>query len=316
MPEETQLATISEVEETTQSTTSTTDYPFTLSVVMPAYNEGASVAGIVAAVRTQLPTAEILVVDDHSSDNTADQAAQAGAQVIRRPMNRGNGAAVKTGIRAATGDVVLLMDADGQMDPDYIPVILDQMVLGFDMVVGTRTATTQGDTQVRRLGNRALDALGSYLVEAPVSDLTSGFRAMRRSVILEFLHLLPNRYSYPTTSTLALMQAGYTVGFIPVVSRPRQSGRSGQKLLRNGFKFGLIILRMISLFAPMRVYLPVALLTFGLGLLSFLISFFLTDPLRFRIPNSAVTLFVGSLIIFLFGLLAEQLAALNRRNPD
>lgn len=292
------------------------DWPFTVSVVMPAYNEGRGIGKLLAAVSQQLPDAEILVVDDCSEDDTAAQAAAAGAHVVRHPINRGNGAAVKTGIRYATGDVVLLMDADGQMDPQYIPAILNKMAEGFDMVVGTRSQNTQGDTFSRRLGNRMLDSLGSYLVETSVRDLTSGYRAMRRDVILEFVHLLPNRYSYPTTSTLALTQAGYQVAFVPIVSQQRRSGKSRQKLLRNGMKFGLIILRMISLFAPLRVYFPVSLSMHALAVLSFLISYFATDPGRFFIPNSAVALFVGGIVVFMFGLLAEQLSALRRRKPD
>ncbi len=292
-------------------------YPFTVSVILPAYNEGHSVAGTLDAVRQQLPDAELLVVDDCSHDETAAQAAQAGARVVRHPMNRGNGAAVKTGIRHAQGDVILLMDADGQMDPQYIPRILGKMAEGFDMVVGARTPETQGDTYFRRMGNRGLDKLGSYLVEAPVRDLTSGYRAMRREVILEFIHLLPNRYSYPTTSTLALLQAGYSVTFVPIVGQRRQGGVSGQKLLRNGIKFGLIILRMISLFAPLRVYFPVAVGMHVLMLLSFLISYLITDPERgLYIPNSAAALFVGGIVVFMFGLLAEQISALRRRTPD
>jgi glycosyltransferase involved in cell wall biosynthesis len=286
-------------------------YPFTVTVVMPAYNEGHGVARTIAAVRAYLPDAELLVVDDYSRDDTAAQAETAGARVVQHPINRGNGAAVKTGIRNASGEVVLLMDADGQMDPAAIPAILGKLAEGYDMVVGARSPHTQGDTLVRRIGNRNLDRLGSYLVEARVHDLTSGYRAMRRDVIREFLYLLPNRYSYPTTSTLALTQAGYSVGYVPIEGQKRQGGKSGQQLFRNGIKFGLIILRMISLFAPLRVYFPVALLMELLALLSFLISFFFTDVARFHIPNSAVGLFVGGIIIFMFGLLAEQISALR-----
>jgi hypothetical protein len=207
------------------------------------------------------------------------------------------------------------MDADGQMDPRFIPDLLAGIAAGYDMVVGARTRETQGDSFVRRWGNRALDMLGSYLVETEVRDLTSGYRAIRREVIMEFINLLPNRYSYPTTSTLALLKAGYNVGYVPVTAQRRQGGRSGQKLLRNGIRFGLIILRIVSLFAPLRVYLPVALLMQVLALMSFLISFFITDPFRFHIPNSAVGLFVGSIIIFMFGLNAEQVAALRFQRP-
>lgn len=292
-------------------------YPFTVSVVIPAYNEAHGIARVLAAVRTYLPDAELLVIDDASSDETTARAQAAGARVLRHPLNKGNGAAVKTGIRNATGEVILLMDADGQMDPAYIPLLLGKLDDGYDMVVGARTPETQGDSLARRLGNAALDRLGSYLVEMPVHDLTSGYRAMRRAVILEFVHLLPNRYSYPTTSTLALAQAGYSVGFVPITGQRRQGGQSRQKLFRNGVKFGLIILRMISLFAPLRVYFPVALALHGLALLSFLISFFITDPERgLYIPNSAVGLFVGGIIVFMFGLLAEQIAALRLRSMD
>jgi len=293
----------------------TPEYPFTVSVVIPAYNEAHGIAQVVERIRTVLPHAEIVVVDDCSQDETARVAQAAGARVIRHPINRGNGAAVKTGIRRAHGEVVLLMDADGQMDPRFIPDLLAGIAAGYDMVVGARTRETQGDSLVRRWGNRALDMLGSYLVETEVRDLTSGYRAIRREVIMEFINLLPNRYSYPTTSTLALLKAGYNVGYVPVTGQRRQGGRSGQKLLRNGIRFGLIILRIVSLFAPLRVYLPVALLMQVLALMSFLISFFITDPFRFHIPNSAVGLFVGSIIIFMFGLNAEQVAALRFQRP-
>ena len=148
--------------------------------------------------------------------------------------------------RRASGEVVLLMDADGQMDPRYVPEILGGVAAGFDMVVGARTRDTQGDTLARRLGNRALDGLGAYLVESEVRDLTSGYRAMRREVIMEFIHLLPNRYSYPTTSTLALLKGGYSVGYVTIEGQRRQGGQSGQKLLKNGVKFGLIIMRIVS----------------------------------------------------------------------
>jgi glycosyltransferase involved in cell wall biosynthesis len=271
---------------------------------------------VLQRVRGYLPQAELLVVDDCSQDDTAAQAQAAGARVVRRPQNRGNGAAVKTGIRNASGDVVLLMDADGQMDPAYIPALLGKLATGYDMVVGVRSPDTQGDTAVRRRGNQLLDRVGSYLLDTPVYDLTSGYRAIRRAVIMEFIHLLPNRYSYPTTSTMALTQAGYCVGTVPIESQQRQGGRSRQQLVRNGIKFGLIILRMISLFAPLRVYLPIALGMHLLALLSFLVSYFITDQGRVFIPNSAMGLFVGGIVVFMFGLLAEQVAALRLKREE
>ncbi len=286
-------------------------YPFEVTVAIPAYNEGGSIAGVIESVRDYLPDAEYLVVDDSSSDDTAAAARAVGARVVCHPTNKGNGAAVKTALRNASGEVVLLMDADGQMDPVHIPALLGAVAEGYDMVVGARTRDTQGDSLARRLGNNALNRLGSYLVERPIPDLTSGYRAVRRAAILEFIHLLPNTYSYPTTSTLALIQAGYSVGFVSLPGQKRQGGHSKQKLFRNGVRFGLIILRMISLFAPLRVYFPVAILMHILALVSFLISFFFTDPLRLYIPNSALGLFIGGIIVFMFGLLAEQIAALR-----
>lgn len=293
-----------------------TTYPFSVTVVIPAFNEGHGIVQVLGRVREYLPKAELLVVDDASADDTAQQAAAAGARVVRHPVNTGNGAAIKTGIRHATGEVILMMDADGQMDPAYIPAILGKMTEGYAMVVGARTRATQGDTWARRMGNGLLDGLGGYLVEVPVRDLTSGFRAVRREVIMEFIHLLPNRYSYPTTSTLSLAKAGYSVGFVEIVGQRRQGGKSGQKLLRNGIRFTLIILRMISLFAPLRVYFPVSLGMESLALISFLISFFITDRFRFYIPNSALGLFVGGIVVFMFGLLAEQLAALRAQRQQ
>lgn len=290
-------------------------YPFTVTVVMPAYNEAHGIAAVVARVREALPEAEVLVVDDCSSDDTAERAAAAGARVERHPVNRGNGAAVKTGIRRASGEVVLLMDADGQMDPRYIPQILGMIADGYDMVVGARSRDTQGDSLARRLGNRALDLLGGYLVEAEVKDLTSGYRAMRRDVIMEFVHLLPNRYSYPTTSTLALLKAGYSVGYVPIEARRRQGGQSGQKLLKNGVRFGLIILRVVSLFAPLRVYFPIAVMMFLLSLLAYIASV-VVSGVWLKIPNATAALFVGGIIVFMFGLLAEQLAALRFQRRD
>lgn len=285
-------------------------YPFTISVVIPAFNEAHGIGMVIQRVRSILPEAEILVVDDASHDDTAAVALSAGARIERHPTNRGNGAAVKTGIRRATGEVVLLMDADGQMDPRYIPALLDGIVQGYDMVVGARTRDTQGDTWVRRLGNRALDALGAYLVEAEVRDLTSGYRAIRREVIMEFLHLLPNRYSYPTTITLSLLKAGYNVGFVTIEGRRRQGGRSGQKLLKNGVRFVLIMLRIVSLFAPLRVYFPIALGMFLLSLLAYIASV-AVNGVWLKIPNATAALFVGGIIVFMFGLLAEQIAALR-----
>ncbi|MGH8630695.1 MAG: glycosyltransferase family 2 protein, partial [Burkholderiales bacterium] len=222
-------------------------WPFSVSIVIPAYNEGCTIGRVVAAARQQCPQAEVVVVDDASADDTAMQAAAAGAQVIRRPYNIGNGAGVKTGIRAATHDVVLILDGDGQHDPADIPRLLAH-IGAYDMVIGERDSAGQQNA-LRWVGNSTLNRLGSYLVGVEMRDLTSGFRAMRRDVIGEFLHLLPNRFSWPTTSALAFAKAGYHVRFEPVTVYKRTAGESTQQLLRNGVKFVLIILRIATLFS-------------------------------------------------------------------
>lgn len=289
--------------------TSPTTWPFSISVVIPAHNETHTIATVVAGVRAVVPAAEIIVVDDYSRDDTADKAEGAGAKVIRRPHNVGNGAGVKTGVRAATGDVVVILDADGQHNPADMPTLL-QYIGPYDMVIGERTRSGQQNT-TRWLGNTLLNKLGSYLVEMDMRDLTSGFRVFKRSVMMDFIHLLPNKMSWPTTSALAFGKAGYHIRFEPIHVAPRVTGHSAQKLLRNGFRFTGIILRITTLFAPMRVFFPVAVTMFVLAVLSFVISYVYTDAGRLYIPNSAVMLFVGAIIVFMFGLLAEQIAGLR-----
>lgn len=276
---------------------------YRLSVIMPAYNEGASIAAVLAKVGAQLPDAELIVVDDGSADNTADLAAGAGATVIRQPYNKGNGAAVKAGIRAARGDVVLLLDADGQHDPADLPRVLEP-IGPYDLVVAARTRASNA-TWTRGWGNAVLNAFASYLTGMEVLDLTSGFRAMKRDRIMEFVHLLPNRYSYPTTSTMAFIKAGYSVKFVPIAAHQRIGGASGQKLLRNGIVFATIILRMMTLFSPLKVFSPLSAFLFVIGAAYGLY----TIVTEVHITNTTVLLTVTALMIFLQGLISEQIAA-------
>jgi len=288
-------------------------WPFSVSVVIPAMNEGATIGRVVRAVREHCPDAEVIVVDDASTDSTADEAAAAGARVIRRPYNIGNGAAVKTGVRAASGDVVVIADGDGQMDPADIPRLL-RHIGPYDMVIGARDRAGQ-QNMLRWLGNSALNRLGSYLVGFEMPDLTSGFRAMRRQVLLEFLHLLPNQFSWPTTSAMAFAKAGYHIRFEPIAMRRRQGGRSTQKLMRNGVKFGLIILRIVTLFNPLRVFFPIFVLLEALALTAYFWSIANGDR-WLHIPPSTSMFFIGGIIIFLFGLISEQIASLRIRGPE
>ncbi len=274
-------------------------------MIIPAYNEGESISYVLGKIRQLKPAAEVVVVDDGSTDNTAQAALALGARVVRHPYNKGNGAAVKSGLRAAGGEVVLLIDADGQHQPEDIERVLAG-IGEYDLVVGARTlGAARG--RVRDLGNGFFNRLASYLVGHPIPDLTSGFRAMRRPLIMEFIHLLPNGYSYPSTSTLAFIKAGYNVQFVPIRAK-KASGKSQIKIVKDGTKFVVIILRIVTLFSPMKVFLPISAVLFGIGLLYGLGNVAFVGR---RFPNVAVILIMTSVFIFLFGLISEQIAAMR-----
>ncbi len=275
-----------------------------VSIVIPAFNEAGTIGGVVSQLRDIGPWHEIIVVDDGSTDETESNGAAAGARVIRHPYNKGNGAAVKTGIRSASGEFVLIVDGDGQHRPDDARRIVGR--LGeFDLVIGARSASTQA-TQTRRYGNGALNRLAGYLTGRDIPDLTSGFRAARRTHLREFLHLLPNGFSTPTTTTLAFIKAGYNVVFEPVEAQLRV-GESKIRLASDGVKFLVIIFRIVTLFSPLRVFLPLSALSFLLGT-----GYALwTIASQSKIPNGAVLLIMFSVIVFLVGLVSEQIAALR-----
>jgi glycosyltransferase involved in cell wall biosynthesis len=278
--------------------------PASTSIVIPAFNEGPVVATVVAELRRASAWHEIIVVDDGSTDGTGDHAQAAGARVVRHPYNKGNGASVKTGIRAATGEFVLILDGDGQHKPEDACRLVSQ--LGeYDLVVGARAPETQA-SGARRLGNGLLNRLASHLAGRPIPDLTSGFRTARREYLREFLYLLPNGFSSPTTITLSFIRAGYNVRFEPVEARQR-SGASKIRLARDGVKFFLILLRVITIFSPLRIFLPVSGASFlvGVGYAAWNLA---ADH---RIPNGAVLLLMFSVIVFLVGLVSEQISALR-----
>ncbi|MEZ5319380.1 MAG: glycosyltransferase family 2 protein [Vicinamibacterales bacterium] len=278
--------------------------PSAVSVVIPACNEAAAIAGVVEGLRAAGPWAEILVVDDGSDDETGARASAAGARVIRHPYRKGNGAAVKTGIRAATGEFILIIDGDGQHQPSDALRLVSR--LGeYDLVVGARTSATQAGS-TRRLGNAALNRLASYLTEREIPDLTSGFRAARRACLVEFVHLLPNGFSTPTTTTMAFLRAGYNVTFESIEAKARQ-GTSKIRLSRDGPKFLLIMLRVMTIFSPLRVFVPIAATSFVAGLAYGA----WTVAVDGKIPNGAVLLLMFGVIVFLVGLVSEQIAALR-----
>jgi glycosyltransferase involved in cell wall biosynthesis len=278
--------------------------PASTSVVIPAFDEGAVIADVVAALHRIAAWREILVVDDGSGDDTSERAREAGATVVRHPYNKGNGAAVKTGIRRATGEFVLIVDGDGQHQPEDAVRIVER--LGeYDLVVGAREPATQA-SGVRRAGNAMLNRLAGYLTGRPIPDLTSGLRGARRECLREFLHLLPNGFSTPTTTTLAFMRGGYNVAFEPIAARKRV-GRSKIHLGRDGVRFLLILLRVITIFSPFRVFLPISAATFALGLAYGI----WTVVAQGKIPNGAVLLLMFSVVVFLVGLVSEQVSALR-----
>jgi glycosyltransferase involved in cell wall biosynthesis len=278
--------------------------PAAVSVVIPAYNEGAVIAQLVSALAAAGPWHEIIVVDDGSKDDTGARACAAGAIVVRHPYNKGNGAAVKSGIRRATGEHVLIVDGDGQHSPEDARRLVSR--LGeYDLVIGARSTSTQA-THARRFGNTALNRLAGYLTGREIPDLTSGFRGARRDCLREFLHLLPNGFSTPTTTTLAFIKAGYNVAFEPIEARQRV-GHSKIRFARDGVRFFMIILKIVTLFSPLRVFLPISVAAFVLGATYAA----WTIATQSHVTNSSVLLIMLAVIVFLVGLVSEQISALR-----
>ncbi len=277
----------------------------TVSVIIPAYNEGESIGGIVAGVRAAGPDFQILVIDDGSADNTADVARAAGARVYSHPYNIGNGAAVKSGIREATGDILVFMDGDGQHDPADIPRLLEHLPQ-YDLVVGARAFNDQASLG-RAFGNAAYNRFASYVAKFPIRDLTSGLRAIKAPAARSLLYLLPNTYSYPTTMTLTVLRTGQSLRYVPIRSGKRLKGKSHISLFKDGVRFFMIITRICTLFSPMRVFLPISFTMFMLGMLWYLFTF-ITEG---RFTNMSALLLNSSVIVFLMGMISEQISQMR-----
>jgi glycosyltransferase involved in cell wall biosynthesis len=281
-----------------------------LSVVIPAKNEAAALPGVLARVRAVLPDAEIVLVDDGSTDDTAAVASAAGARVVSHRYSMGNGAAIKSGARAATGEVLVFMDADGQHPPEAIPRLLQGLSEGFDMVVGARDRAGQASAG-RSLANRFYNALASWMVDHRIADLTSGFRAVRANRFREFLHLLPNGFSYPTTITMAFFRSAYAVGYV-AVDVAQRIGKSHIRPLRDGVRFVIIILRIATLYAPLKLFLPVACSFALLGIGNYAYTFATTG----RFTNMSALMLSAAVIVFLIGLISDQITSLTYRPRD
>jgi len=276
-----------------------------LSIVIPAKNESAAIGNVVRTAKSEYPDAEIIVVDDGSTDATARTAEEAGAMVIRHPESLGNGAAVKSGARAARGEILALMDGDGQHDPREIGRLLEKLDQGYEMAVGARDSGSHASIG-RLFGNKLYNGLASQLSGRRITDLTSGFRLVRTNLFKKFLYLLPNGFSYPTTITMAFLRAGYSVCFEPITVGAR-TGKSHIRPIRDGVRFFAIIFKIATLYAPLKIFLPISGLFFATGLGYYAYTYF-TDG---RFTNMSLLVFSASVIIFLIGLISEQITALT-----
>jgi len=277
-----------------------------LSILIPAKNEVQGLSLIVPKIRELYPDAEIIVVDDASTDNTRCVATSFGAKVISHPYSKGNGAAIKSGLRVAKGDVLVCMDADGQHLPKDIQKLLDKLDAGFDMVVGSRSRKGQASIQ-RGIANRFYNWFASWMVGHKVEDLTSGFRATRVKKFREFLTLLPNKFSYPTTITMSFFRAGYSVGYVSIDVQQRLVGtQSHVRIWQDGIRFLLIIFKIGTLFSPLKLFFPISLSFFATAVGYYVFTFLTTG----RFTNMSALLFTTAVLIFLMGLISEQITSL------
>lgn len=281
-----------------------------VSVVIPARNEAAGLRSILPRIVELLEHAEVIVVDDGSTDDSPAVCAEFKVRMVRHPYPMGNGAAIKSGARVATGDVIVFMDADGQHQPEDIARVLEKLEQGYDMVVGARGKGSQANVH-RGLANKLYNKLASLMVEQEIADLTSGFRAVRADKFRQFMYLLPNGFSYPTTITMSFFRAGYAVAYVPIHA-PKRIGTSHMRLARDGVRFLLIIFKIGTLYSPLKLFFPIsmAFLAMGLGYSSY------TLLALHRFTNMSALLFITSVVVFLIGLISEQITALNFRDSE
>jgi glycosyltransferase involved in cell wall biosynthesis len=283
------------------------------SIIIPAKDEEQGLAAMLPGLRQEYPDTEIIVVNDGSTDSTAQVCEAAGVRVITQPYPKGNGAAIKCGARAASGDYLVFMDGDGQHSAADVAKLLYKIEEGYDLVVGSRSGMEAQASLARWSANTLYNKLASWMVNRKIPDLTSGFRCVNRDKFLSFLYLLPNGFSYPTTSTMAFFRAGYSVGFVPITVS-RRIGKSHINVLRDGVRFFLIIFKIGTLYSPLKVYFPVSVLVAGLGVANYMLTVFVNESFRFT--NMSMMLILTGVIVFLMGLLSEQLTNLQYKDSD
>ncbi len=279
-------------------------------IVLPAKNEAKNILAVLQGINALKLDAEILVINDGSTDNTAELAEQEGARVVSHPYSQGNGAAIKTGARNALGEYIVFMDGDGQHNPLDIPEFIKKLDEGYDMVVGARNPKSQASL-LRRIGNAFYNRFASIMTGHKIDDLTSGFRAVKANKFRKFLYLLPNGFSYPTTSTMAFFRSGFPVAYLPIHAGQRK-GKSHIRLFRDGTRFFIIIVRIGALFSPMRLFLPISICLFilGMGYYGY------TYSTAHRFTNMSALLLNTSVITFLMGVLSEQISALHYKHAE
>ncbi|MCJ8320904.1 MAG: glycosyltransferase family 2 protein [Colwellia sp.] len=282
-----------------------------ISIVIPTKNEQKSIGKLIISLnKLTLDILEIIVINDGSTDCTLEVAQQAGATVITHPYSKGNGAAIKTGARAAKGDILIFMDGDGQHKAEDVPRLIEELEQGFDLVVGARQRGSQASFG-RSIANKFYNSFASYMTGHKIQDLTSGFRAVKADKFSEFISLLPNGFSYPTTSTMAFFRAGYSVSYIPIHANKRE-GKSHLKPIKDGIRFLLIIFKVGTLYSPLKIFVPIAFSIFSLGLGYYFYTFLSYG----RFTNMSALMFTTSLIIFMVGLVSEQITNLMYNRID
>lgn len=279
-----------------------------ISIVIPAKNEADNLDKLLPLIKSLHPEIPINIINDGSNDNTLEICNKHQVNVISHPYSKGNGAAIKTGARTIKSDTLIFMDADGQHKPEDISRLLEKLDTGYDMVVGARHSSSQASL-FRKVGNAVYNRLASFMTGFKIEDLTSGFRAVNREKFIKFLYLLPNGFSYPTTSTMAFFRSGYSVAYIPIKAEKRE-GKSHISIIKDGIKFFTIILKVGALFSPMRLFLPISAFLFLTGLIYYAYTFITMT----RFTNMSILLFISSLFMFMMGIISEQISSLHYKN--